>query len=163
MICTAQSYKPRGQADFTAPRLPAYTAVIRCVRQKRRLHHVMPINMSPKLIIFIAVIAVFLLFLISKFFSKPQSPKPRISRAQPKEKQFQCARCGAISSHTERTIEAWRNKKTKFFCQTCHSKWLASQQFSSRGSNGTPSGCLGAVVLFAVVPFATYFLVRTYA
>jgi hypothetical protein len=125
--------------------------------------------MSLKQIIFVAVVAVFVLYLISKFFSKPQSAKPHISRAQPKEKQFQCARCGAISSHTERTIEAWRNKKTKFFCQACHSKWLASQprqareQFSSRGSNGAPSGCLGVVVLFAVAPFAAYFLVRTYA
>jgi len=126
-------------------------------------------NMSPKQILFIVVVALFVLYLISKFSAKQQPAKPRISRAQPKEKQFQCARCGTISSHTERTIEAWRNKKNRFFCQACHSKWLASQprqareQLSSRGSNSAPSGCLGVVTLFAVVPFATYFLVRTYA
>jgi hypothetical protein len=115
--------------------------------------------MSPELIFGIVVVAVIVLSLIGRLFPKPQ----------PKEKHFQCARCGAISRHTERTIEAWRNKKTKFFCQACHGKWLKSQppqareQFSSHSSRSAPSGCLGVVVLFAVVPLAGYFLVRVYA
>lgn len=115
--------------------------------------------MSPELIFGAVVVAVLVLSFVSKIFPKPQ----------PKEKHFQCARCGAISRHTERTIEAWRNKKTRFFCQTCHGKWLKSQppqareQYSSRGNGGAPSGCLGVVVLFAFVPLAGYFLVRTYA
>ncbi|MEN9481747.1 MAG: hypothetical protein RLZZ298_3142 [Pseudomonadota bacterium] len=114
--------------------------------------------MSPELIFGIVIVAVFVLFFVSKLFPKPQ----------PKEKHFQCARCGAISRHTERTIEAWRNKKAKFFCQNCHGKWLKSQppqareSFSSHDSNRVPSGCLGVIMLFAFVPLAGYFLVRVY-
>ena len=92
-----------------------------------------------------------------------------LPKRRPKEKHFQCARCGAVSPHTERTMEAWRNGKAKFFCQACHAKWLQSRppqgraQFSSRGNVGSGSGCLGVVVLFAFAPVAAYFLVRTYA
>lgn len=115
--------------------------------------------MSQETIFGIAIAVVIVLSLIGKFLPK----------RQPKEKHFRCARCGAISPHTERTIEAWRNSKAKFFCQACHAKWLQSrppqgrEQFSSRGSVGSGSGCLGIVVLFAFVPVAGYFLVRTYA
>ena len=115
--------------------------------------------MSQETIFGLAIAALFALSLTFKFFLK----------RQPKEKHFRCARCGAISPHTERTIEAWRNSKTKFFCPACHAKWLQSKppqgrvQFSSRGNAGSGSGCLGIVVFFAFVPVAGYFLVRTYA
>lgn len=81
----------------------------------------------------------------------------------PKEKNFKCARCGVVSSHTERTIEAWRNNKTKFFCSACHTKWLKSRppQFS-RGNVGSGSGCLGIVAVLAFVPLAGYLLVKAY-
>ncbi len=118
-------------------------------------------QMSPEIIIGIVVAAFVALSLVSKLFPK----------RQPKEKKFKCARCGVFSQHTERTIEAWRNNKTKFFCQSCHAKWLQSRppqerhQFSSRnaGRSGSGSGCLGVVVLFAFVPVAGYLLVRAYA
>lgn len=51
--------------------------------------------MSPELIFDAVVIAVLVLSFVSKLLPKPQ----------PKEKHFQYARCGAISRHTERTIE----------------------------------------------------------
>ncbi len=76
--------------------------------------------------------------------------------SKPKEVFFHCTRCKAVSRHNERTIEAWRNNKTHFFCQACHAKWLQSkpprerEQFSSGGSGG--SGCLGVVALFALLP-----------
>jgi hypothetical protein len=91
-----------------------------------------------------------------------------LPKRQPKEENFKCSRCGAISLHTERTIEAWRSAKTKFFCQSCHAKWLHSrphqerERFSSHGTVDSRSGCLGIVVLFAFVPLAGYFLVRAY-
>lgn len=78
-----------------------------------------------------------------------------IPKRQPKEKTFKCSRCNATSRHTGRTIEAWRNNKTQFFCQGCHAKWLASQpprireQHASRGST---SGCFGVVALCALLP-----------
>lgn len=88
-----------------------------------------------------------------------------LPKRQPKEKHFKCARCGTISRHTERTIEAWRNNKTKFFCQACHVKWLESKppQFSSRGNAGSASGCLGVVVFFTFVSLVGYLLVRAYS
>ncbi len=60
--------------------------------------------MFPERIFGTAVVAAFLLTFIDKLFPKPRS----------KEKYFKCARCRATSRHTERTIEAWRNKKTNF-------------------------------------------------
>jgi len=115
--------------------------------------------MSLEVIFGIAIAGVIALSFVSKLLPK----------RQPKEKHFKCSHCGAVSCHTERTIEAWRNSKTRFFCQTCHAKWLQSRphqeraQFSSRGNAGSGSGCLGIVVFFAFVPLAGYFLVRTYA
>ncbi len=114
--------------------------------------------MSPELIIGAVIVGVVVLSLVGKLMPK----------RQPKESHFKCARCGAVSRHTERTIEAWRNNKTKFFCQSCHTKWLQSrppqerEHFSSAG--GSRSGCLGVVVLFALVPLAGYLLlVQAYA
>ena len=113
--------------------------------------------MSPETIIGIVVAGVVALSLIGKLLPK----------RQPKETHFKCSRCGTNSRHTERTIEAWRNNKTKFFCQSCHAKWLQSrppqerERFSSGG--GSRSGCLGVVVLFALVPLTGYLLVQAYA
>ena len=115
--------------------------------------------MSQETIFGIAIAAIITMFLIGKLFPK----------RQPKEKHFRCGRCGAFSPHTERTIEAWRNSKAKFFCQTCHANWLQSrpsqgrEQVPYRGNAGSGSGCLGIVVLFAIVQVAGYFLVHTYA
>ena len=115
--------------------------------------------MSPETIFGIVIVVVIALTWIGKILPK----------RQPKEKHFRCARCGEFSPHTERTIEAWRNNKAKFFCQACHAKWLQSRssqgrdQLSSRGITGSEPGCLGIVILFAFVPVAGYFLVRTYA
>jgi hypothetical protein len=81
-------------------------------------------------------------------------PKPR-----PKDMHFRCARCNARAAHTERTIEAWRQKKTKFFCQACHRQWLESQSdqrryVGARGTYGGRSGCLGVLVLLVFLPTA---------
>lgn len=110
--------------------------------------------MPSEVIFGIIFVGVIVLFFVSRLLPK----------RQPKEKSFKCARCGVFSRHTERTIEAWRNNKTKFFCPACHAKWLQSRppQFS-RGNAGSGSGCLGIVVLFAFIPLAGYLLVRTYA
>jgi hypothetical protein len=108
--------------------------------------------MSPEAIFGIIIASVIILSFVSKL----------LPNRRPKEKHFKCARCGAVSHHTERIIEAWRNNKTKFFCPACHAKWLQSRppQFS-RGSAG--SGCLGNVVFFAFIPLASCLLVRAYA
>lgn len=62
--------------------------------------------------------------------------------------------------HNGRTIEAWRSGKTKFFCQTCHAKWLQSRPHQERDSYaksaGGSSGCLGVVVLFAMLPLGNF-------
>jgi hypothetical protein len=115
--------------------------------------------MSPELIIGSVLVGVVVLSLVGKL----------VPKRQPKESHFKCARCGAVSRHTERTIESWRNNKAKFFCQACHSKWLQSrppqerERFSSSGGSGSGSGCFGVVVLFALVPLAGFLLVQAYA
>ncbi|WP_293007801.1 hypothetical protein [Nitrosomonas sp.] len=112
--------------------------------------------MSPEFIIGAVIVGIAVLFFFAKLLLK----------RQPKETYFECARCSAVSRHTERTIEAWRNNKAKFFCQSCHAKWLQSRPLQERkrftSSVGSRSGCLGVVVLFALVPLACFLLVQAY-
>jgi len=116
-------------------------------------------NITPEVIFGIVIAAVFCLSILGRL----------IPKRQPKEKTFICMRCKSVSPHTQRTNEAWRNNKTTFFCQACHAKWLQSrppQQLecnSYNGGSGSRSGCLGVIVLFAVVPLAGYLMVRVYA
>ena len=116
-------------------------------------------NITPEIMIGVVVAAVALPVMLIML----------IPRNAPKEKTFKCARCKTVTQHTKRTIEAWRNDKRKFFCQTCHVKWLESQppryreSNIHRGGSASSSGCLGVIVLFAVVPLVGYVLVRAYA
>lgn len=60
-----------------------------------------------------------------------------LPKREPKEKYFNCSRCGEFSQHNSRTIEAWCNKKTNFFVR------LATQS----GLNPVPSkNCSGQVI-----------------
>lgn len=102
--------------------------------------------MTLETIVGIAVIALVALALVARLIPKRQPP----------EKFFKCSRCHALTRHNNRTIEAWRNGKPRFFCQACHADWLLSrppqehEQFSPRSSASHGSGCLGVVVLFAL-------------
>lgn len=78
-------------------------------------------------------------------------PKPK-----PKEKHFTCARCKAVSLHSARTIEAWRNKKKSFYCSACHQKWLSSQPKPQpqlqrvRHQSRQSAGCLSVIVVMVL-------------
>ena len=102
--------------------------------------------MSPEIIFGIGIVALLGIAVLSKLIPKRMPP----------QKSFKCGRCGTAALHNDRTAEAWRSGKTKFFCQACHAKWLQSrppqerEQYSSRSAGG--SGCLGVVVLFALLP-----------
>lgn len=108
--------------------------------------------MAPEMIFGIAAVIVAVLAFVAWLLPKRQPP----------EKFFKCSRCKTPSKHNNRTIEAWRNNKTKFFCQACHAKWLQSQlpqereQFSRHSASG--SGCFGVVALFALVPLGCMLL-----
>ena len=90
-----------------------------------------------------------------------------LSKRQPESQFFKCSRCNSTSRHNDRTIEAWRNNKTKFFCQACHAQWLQSrppqqrEHYSSR-SAASGSGCLGVVAVFVLLPLGCL-LIRAYA
>ena len=92
-----------------------------------------------------------------------------ISKSVPKDKTFRCARCKSIAPHSQRTINAWRKSKKKFFCDACHVKWLetlpprARERAAYLGGARSEFGCLGVVLLFAIVPGVIYVLVRVYA
>ena len=102
-------------------------------------------EVKPELVAVVVVIAALLLFLNGK-------------RRRPKEKTFRCARCSATTPHTARTINAWREGKTKFFCGSCHAAWLKTQpnQHAARRTarGGERSGCLGVVACLALLPLA---------
>lgn len=80
----------------------------------------------------------------------------------PKQKSFRCARCSTIAQHTPRTINARRDGKSKFFCNTCHGEWVRSHpQPQPRSaappgsrSGGSRSGCLGVLACLLFVPLA---------
>ena len=73
-----------------------------------------------------------------------------LSKRKPKEKYFTCARCKAVSLHGARTIEAWRNNKTSFYCSTCHQKWLSSQPQHMRHQPKQAAGCLSVIVVMVL-------------
>ena len=110
--------------------------------------------MAPELIFGAIVAAAVVLAIIAKLLPKRQPPSPV----------FKCSRCGMATRHNNRTAEAWRNGKTKFFCQACHAKWLQSrppqerESYTRHGTSGGNSGCLGVVVLFALLPLGGWLL-----
>ena len=112
---------------------------------------------SPEIIVAAVIAGVIVLFLLGKL----------LPLRRPKERHFKCARCGAVSLHNKRTIEAWQSNKTKFFCQSCHAKWLQSRPPQDRtrvaNARSSKSGCFGTVVLFGLLPLAGYLLAKAYA
>lgn len=105
--------------------------------------------MTPETIFGAIVITVIAIGFVSKL----------IPKARPKDTHFRCARCNATAPHTDRTVEVWRNKKNKFYCQACHKKWIESQPTQLRSANSVSAhsggpGCLGVVAAIVVVPAA---------
>src|SRR5215213_8847416 len=101
--------------------------------------------MSLEAIGVIALVAVLVLFLFGR-------------KRKPSERTFKCSRCSTVSEHTQRTIEAWRAGKAKFFCKPCHERWLLShaqpahrtRNARAPGSSGD-SGCLGVMILLILL------------
>lgn len=76
-------------------------------------------------------------------------------RNVPDQKTFRCARCSKTFPHTSRTIDAWRDGKSKFFCNSCHSEWVRSRPQSQVGRSaggGSRSGCLGVLACLILIP-----------
>src|SRR5690606_35533747 len=104
--------------------------------------------MSPEIIFGIGVVALLGISFLGKLIPKRMPP----------QKSFKCGRCGISTSHNDRTAEAWRNGKTKYFCQACHSKWIQSRPNQEReqpSSGSSGSGCLGVVALVSLLPIGT--------
>lgn len=73
---------------------------------------------------------------------------------KPKEKRFTCMRCTKTEKHSKRTIDAWNNGFSKFYCRSCHNKWLRENKEAATylvDRNGE-RGCLGVAVLLTLVP-----------
>ncbi|HEY4143540.1 hypothetical protein [Pinirhizobacter sp.] len=90
-------------------------------------------------------------------------------KKMPKERAFRCKRCHAVTTHTSRTIEAWRSGKTQFYCDACHSTWHVNRTSAhghhvrarAGGARGK-GGCFAMVVGLVVLPVlaVTALLVR---
>lgn len=101
--------------------------------------------MDPELWVGAAIAVVVVVGLVAKVLPERKPPSAV----------FRCGRCGIAARHDERTERAWRGGKHKFFCRSCHAKWLQSrpprERESHAGSAGG-SGCLGALAWFALLP-----------
>lgn len=72
---------------------------------------------------------------------------------KPREKSFQCARCGTVAGHDARTIRAWNNGLTKLYCRACHLQWLKDNpQQENNSIQAQGGGCLGVMALMVVIP-----------
>jgi len=74
------------------------------------------------------------------------------SSRRPKSKTFSCRRCKKTAAHTSRTIGAWRDGKTHFFCNNCHQLWLRSNPSMRHQRARSNSGCLSVIALFVALP-----------
>jgi len=102
---------------------------------------------SPETILAGVVAAAVILGLVGSLWPKRKPPHTV----------FKCGRCNTASRHGNRTIEAWRRGKTRFFCTPCHLKWLQSRPrheqdtYSGHGRTGG-SGCLAVIAILVVLP-----------
>jgi len=75
-------------------------------------------------------------------------------RQQPGRRRFACAHCATPTVHNERTLEAWRNGKAKFFCDRCHGEWLQNHSappLAYQAESGR-AGCLGTLAALVLLP-----------
>jgi hypothetical protein len=99
----------------------------------------------------VIVAVVLCIIIIIRFVLRPKGP-PNAS--------FKCARCGIIARHTERTVEAWRRKANRLYCDACHRKWLEAQPRQAGATSFSPAirgsrrGCLGVLLVLLCVPIA---------
>ena len=112
------------------------------------------------------VVAIVLLVLLSR---RNRATKP-IERTRPRgpgSARYVCAKCAGEFLHSNRTISAWEKGTKRIFCDGCHKQWLNQQPRPVRASppsaparshtrQGNPkaSGCLGVLLLLAVIPSA---------
>jgi hypothetical protein len=109
--------------------------------------------MRPELAFGVVVIVLLVLAALKVAFRGPA----------PRSQHFKCARCGTLTTHSERTIEAWRHKRSKFYCQSCHAHWLASRPAGANGRSASfnplrSGGCFGVALLFVLVPVVAAYI-----
>ena len=74
---------------------------------------------------------------------------------------FRCARCRREVPHDNRTIEAWRSGKHKFFCQECHKKWRETHPAIRTSVGGGNGGCmLPLTLILSLFALGAYAMLR---
>jgi hypothetical protein len=126
----------------------------------------------PSAIIGVAVLLLFVLVLRNKSTKQSDRVRPK----GPGSLRYECVKCKGQFIHSDRTIGAWEKGNRRTFCDSCHKKWLASKPKitqpqhnskqpvfrrspaqSSRSSSQNTSGCLGVLILLAIVPIVVVY------
>lgn len=123
--------------------------------------------------VFAIVIVVFFVSIVLKNLNKPKVGDL-----------FVCAGCGGSFKHTNRTVSAWSNRITRFYCGKCHKNWRDEQNViaaqvdqggdfpgsSDVGEGGgrlAPAGggrgCMVFLVICSAVPVAVVSIIIMYA
>lgn len=85
-------------------------------------------------LLFVFGVIVFVLYVFSG--------KKRIPKVGQK---FTCQSCGKTSTHTNRTVNAFRNGAKSAFCGNCHGQWAKNR---TRGGGG----CLASAITLMAIP-----------
>jgi DNA-directed RNA polymerase subunit RPC12/RpoP len=112
-----------------------------------------------------AIVVAIVLLVILALRNRATKPVERTKPRGPGNARYVCAKCAGEFLHSNRTITAWEKGTKRIFCDGCHKQWLNKQPRPMQATNTSSparsnmrhrspktSGCLGVLLLLAVIP-----------
>lgn len=81
---------------------------------------------------------------------------------KPKESHFNCSHCHKRTAFTKRTIRAWNNKITRFYCNQCYQPRDYPDLFMYRRNRRNRDDSGGVIILVLVVLFVAFIVKKSY-